>query len=148
MHPIYTLLINLGVWAEARGNGKPFKEVRLKAAFRLKGSQACQTSLAQWAAGSHTDVSQIRANRFARIHSQKSIYLEALGQIRANRVFPPIRIQIRVLRVQSSLLSNSWKVESQKEGFFLLFSQRESIRANRPTKVSGFSLLLDTSGPF
>ena len=30
---------------------------------------------------------------------------EALGQIRANRVFLPIRIQIRVIRVQSSLLS-------------------------------------------
>ena len=45
------------------------------------------------------------------IRKQKTIF-EALGQIRANRVFSPIRIQIRVIRVQSSLLSIFWKVES------------------------------------
>ena len=43
--------------------------------------------------------------RFARIDSQKKPIFEALGQIRANRVFSPIRIEIRVIRVQSSLLS-------------------------------------------
>ena len=43
---------------------------------------------------------------------------EALGQIRANRVFSQIRIQIRVIRVQSSLLSTFWKVASQKKFSF------------------------------
>ena len=43
---------------------------------------------------------------------------EALGQIRANRVFSPIRIGIRMIRVQSSLLSHFWKVDSQQGGFF------------------------------
>ena len=54
--------------------------------------------------------------------------LEALGQIRANRVFPPIRIQIRVIRVQSWLLSIFWKVDSQKEGFFFFFEARIGSR--------------------
>ena len=83
--------------------------------------------------------------RFAR----KKPVLEALGQIRANRVFSPIRIQIRVIRVQSSLLSIFWKVDSLKKFFF--FSKRESIRANRPTKVSPIlelGPLLHTSGVF
>ena len=54
---------------------------------------------------------------------------EALGQIRANRVFSPIRIEIRVIRVLSSLLSIFWKADSQKK----TFAKRESIRPNRPT---------------
>ena len=64
-------------------------------------------------------VSQIRANRFFanRFGTKKPIF-EALGQIRANRVFSPIRIQIRVIRAQSSLLSIFWKVDSQKKFFF------------------------------
>ena len=70
----------------------------------------------------------IRANRF----EKRLPIFEALGQIRANRVFSPIRIEIRVIRVQSSLLSHFCKVDSQKQGFF--YSKRESIRANRPTK--------------
>ena len=42
--------------------------------------------------------------RFARIDSQKKTSIfEALGQIRANRVFPPIRVQLRVIRIQFSL---------------------------------------------
>ena len=45
----------------------------------------------------------------------KNPIFETLGQIRANRVFSPIRIQIRV---QSSLLSILWKVDSQNNGFF------------------------------
>ena len=49
---------------------------------------------------------------------KKTSIFEALGQIRANHVFPPIRIQIRVICGQSSLLSIFWKVDSQKEGFF------------------------------
>ena len=48
----------------------------------------------------------------------KNPIFEALGQIRENRVFSPIRIQIRVIRVQSSLLSIFWKVDAPKEGFF------------------------------
>ena len=49
--------------------------------------------------------------RFARTDSRESIrrkmrIFEALGQIRANRVFSPIHIEIRVIRVQSSLLSH------------------------------------------
>ena len=42
---------------------------------------------------------------------------EALSQIRVNRVFSPIRIEIRVIRVQSSLLSIFWKVDSPKKAF-------------------------------
>ena len=66
--------------------------------------------------------------RFARIDSHKPIptpkknkkkpIFEALGHIRANRVFSPIRIQIRVICVQSSLLSIFWKVDSQKKKAF------------------------------
>ena len=51
------------------------------------------------------------------IRKKKPIF-EALSQIRANRVFSPIRIQIRVIRVQSSLLSIFWKVDSPNKGFF------------------------------
>ena len=76
-------------------------------------------------------VESIRANRFAK---QTPIF-EALGQIRANCVFSPFRIEIRVIRVQSSLLSHFWKVDSQNKVFFL---KRESIRANRPTKLRGY----------
>ena len=59
---------------------------------------------------------------FPEIDSRESIrkktsILKALGQIRASRVFPPIPIQIRVIRVQSSLPSIPWKADSQKEGF-------------------------------
>ena len=73
----------------------------------------------------------IRAIRFARIDSQriKTIF-EALGQFRANRVFSPILVEIRVICVQSSLLSIFWKVDSRRTGFL----KRESIRANPPTK--------------
>ena len=76
--------------------------------------------------------------RFARIDSRELIrkripIFEALGQICANRGFSPIRIEILVIRVKSSLLSHFWKGDSQKKGFFL--AKRESIRANRPTKM-------------
>ena len=93
-----------------------------------------------------------RFHRFARIDLQKKTTFEALGQIRANRVFSPIRIQIRVIRVQSSLLSIFWKVDSQKKCFFFrnenrfaenirdLHAKRESIRANWPTKLVMFLL--------
>ena len=41
--------------------------------------------------------------RFAQIDSQKKPIFEAFGQIRANRVFSPIRIQIRAIRVFSPI---------------------------------------------
>ena len=71
---------------------------------------------------------------------------EALGQIRANRVFSPIRIEIRVIRVQSSLISHFLEGRfAKRNGFFRSenrfaenigdsHANRESIRANRPTK--------------
>ena len=60
--------------------------------------------------------------RFARIDSRESICktiptFEALGQIRANRVFSPIRIGIRVICVQSSLLSHFLEGRFAKKGF-------------------------------
>ena len=57
---------------------------------------------------------------------KKEPIFEALGPIRANRILSEIRIQIRLIRVQSSLLSIFWKVDSQNQFFF--FSKRESIR--------------------
>ena len=54
---------------------------------------------------------------------KKMPVFEALDQIRVNRVFSPIRIQIRVIRVQLSLLSIFWKVDSQKKFFFFFFSK-------------------------
>ena len=71
---------------------------------------------------------------------------EALGQIRANRVFSPIRIEIRVIRVQSSLLSHFFgrSIRKKKQVFFLVFffffSKRGSIRAIRPTKHRRFDV--------
>ena len=66
---------------------------------------------------------------------------EALGQIRANRVFSPIRSDIRAIRVQSSLLSHFLKGRFAKRSFLFearIDSQRTfAIRmriANRPTK--------------
>ena len=41
-----------------------------------------------------------------------------LGQIRTNHVFSLSRIELRVIRVLSSLLSIFWKVDSQKHGYF------------------------------
>ena len=79
--------------------------------------------------------------RFAQINSQKTEPIfEAIGQIRANRVFSPIRIEIRVIRVQSSLLSIFWKVDSQKNRFFFFFSKRESIHR----EYSGFESRIDS----
>ena len=49
---------------------------------------------------------------------KKEPIFEALGQISANHVVSPIRIRIRVIRVQSSLLSIFWKVNSQNKEFF------------------------------
>ena len=74
----------------------------------------------------------IRANRFVKKKKKK---FEALGQIRANRVFSPIRIEIRVLRVQSSLLSPFLEGRFARKRFF------ESIRANRPTNMLNPSTL-------
>ena len=53
---------------------------------------------------------------------------EALGQIRAKCVFSPIRIEIRVIRVQSSLLSHFRKVDSQKKRFFFFKARIDSQR--------------------
>ena len=61
------------------------------------------------------------------------LIFEALGQIRAKRVFSPIRIEIRAVRVQSSLLSHFFGRLIPKKEVFL---KRESIPANRPTKVA------------
>ena len=68
--------------------------------------------------------------RLARIDSQKkkAPIFEALGQIRANRVFSPICIQTRVIRVQFSLLSIFWKVDSQKKRFEARIASRESAQ--------------------
>ena len=49
---------------------------------------------------------------------------EALGQIRANRVFSPIRVEIRVVRVQTLLLSHFLEGRFAKKK---VFSKRESI---------------------
>ena len=63
------------------------------------------------------------------IRTKKKPIFEALGQIRANRVFSPIRIQIRgVILVQSSLLSIFWKANSQKKGFFSFSSENRFAR--------------------
>ena len=86
----------------------------------------------------------------AGIFSEIPIF-EANGQIRANRVFSPIRIEIRVIRIHSSLLSIFWKVDSQKNGYLRsenrfaenirgLRANRESIRANRPTKSGNLDI--------
>ena len=66
------------------------------------------------AGDSHTNVSQIRANRFAK----KKPIVEALGQIRATGVLSLILIQIRVIRVQSSLLSQFLEGRFAKRRFF------------------------------
>ena len=62
---------------------------------------------------------------FERIDSRESIrreisIFEALGQIRANRVFSPIRFEIRAIRAQSSLLSGPvfGRTIRKKEVFF------------------------------
>ena len=55
-------------------------------------------------------------------------FFGALGQIRANRVFSPIRIEIRVIRVQSSLLSHLLEGRFAKGGFFeARIDSRESV---------------------
>ena len=54
---------------------------------------------------------------------------EALGQIRVNRVFSPIRIEIRMIRVQSSLLSQFFgRSIRKKEVFFCFFFFRSENR--------------------
>ena len=61
---------------------------------------------------------------FVRIDSQKKTTIfEALGQIRANRVFSPIRIEIRVIRVQSPPLSHFVEGRFTKEGLFFFRSE-------------------------
>ena len=78
--------------------------------------------------------------RFARQHfadsrepiRKKEPIFEALGQVRANRGLSPIRIQIRVIRVQFSLLSIFWKVNSQNKGSF---RSENRFAENRPTKI-------------
>ena len=77
---------------------------------------------------------------------RKMAIFEALGQIRANRVFSPIRIESRVICVQSlAAIPIFGRSNSQRGGFFFetrIDSQEnirdsranhESIRANRPT---------------
>ena len=95
-------------WSFRKYQGKPQKRQGFPhlANPSNNGKQAENTQKHQgtykWAGDAHTNVS----NRFARIDSQKKTSIfEALGQIRANRVFPPIQIQIRVIRGRSSLLS-------------------------------------------
>ena len=65
---------------------------------------------------------------------KKMLIFEALGQIRANRVFSPIYIEIRVICVQSSLAIPFFGRSIPQKNVF--FSKRESIRANRPTNFS------------
>ena len=57
---------------------------------------------------------------------KKRPIFEALGQIRANRVFSPIRIQIRVIRVQSSLLSIFGRPIRKKRFFEARIDSRKS----------------------
>ena len=77
----------------------------------------------------------IRTPTFADSHesidSQERPIFEALGQIHANGVLSPIRIEIRVIRTLSSLLSIFWNFESQNK---LFFSKRESIRRDQGRK--------------
>ena len=75
----------------------------------------------------------IRANRFAKKYTLICFFFAALSQIRANRVFSPIRIEICVICTQSSLLSHFL------EGRFAIFFQSEKRFAeNRPTKIKKF----------
>ena len=77
--------------------------------------------------------SQICGSRFAQIDSQKQNYFWSTWLNSHESCLLSDSPKIRVIRVQSSLLSIFWKVDSQKKGFFL---KRESIRANRPTKCT------------
>ena len=52
------------------------------------------------------------------IFALKKTIFEALAQIRANRVFSPIRIEIRTIRVKSSLLSHFLEGRFAKKGLF------------------------------
>ena len=61
------------------------------------------------------------------IRKRKPVF-EALDQIRANRVFSPIRIQIRVMRIQSWLLSNFLEGRFAKRRFFFFFFFRSENR--------------------
>ena len=70
----------------------------------------------------------------------------ALGKIRANRVFSPIRIEIRVIRVQSSLLFHflEGRFGQKKRFFFFCFLLPRPICRNvledfRCIKFGGFS---------
>ena len=88
----------------------------------------------------------------ARIFLKTSIF-EALDQICANRVFSPIRIEIRVLAAISPfgrLTRKQKKVLSKRESIRREYSRksranRESIRANRPIKIGNESLKTVTS---
>ena len=62
---------------------------------------------------------------------------EALGQIRANRVFSLIRIEVRTIRVLSSLHPIFFGRSIRQNQ---VFSKRESIRENRPTKEANTGL--------
>ena len=88
------------------------------------------------ASDSHTNVSQIRANRFARIDLRESI--------RNKKLF--LKHLVRFARIVSSLrfaLKFAWFASSPRCYPFsgrsirnkTVFSKRESIRANPPTKV-------------
>ena len=82
----------------------------------------------QWASGSHTNVSQIRANRFARIDSQ--------NKARFWSAWPD--------SCESRLLSDSHS-NSRDSGSLQKNSKRESIRANRPTKFRQTSAIFSQS---
>ena len=68
-------------------------------------------------------------NRF----TEKIPIFEALGQIRANHVFSLIRIEIRVIRAHTSLLSH-------------FLEGRFDMRANRPTKILILHVVTNTRG--
>ena len=77
--------------------------------------------------------------RFVRIDSQTDPIFEALGQIRANLGFSPIRIEIRVIYVAAiPLFGRSIRKKTK--------SKRESIRTNRPTKTMEVSTLFFSCG--
>ena len=62
--------------------------------------------------------------------------LDALGQIRANRVFSPIRIEICAIRVQSSLLSHVSEGRFAKKEVIFFFRSENRFARIGPLRVS------------
>ena len=67
---------------------------------------------------------------------RKKTSFEALGQIRANRVFSPIRIEIRAIRVQSSLLSPFLEGRFAKKKRFSFFRNENRFARIGPLRCT------------